>query len=105
MRDGEVLRYSGNWSDWKAKRKEKEAPPRWKSPRRLRSGRERKLKFSFKEQREFETIDEDLAALEQQIGSARKPGGLRQRLCASQELQAKQAELEAALEEKTERWM
>ena len=29
--------------------------------------RERKLKFSFKEQREFETIDEDLAALEQQI--------------------------------------
>ena len=29
VRDGEVLRYSGNWSDWKAKRK---------SPRWLRSG-------------------------------------------------------------------
>ena len=44
--------------------------------------RERKLKFSFKEQREFETIDDDLAQLE--AGPGRLPGGaggLRQRLC------------------------
>lgn len=38
VRDGEVLRYSGNWSDWKASGKRKKRPPRWKSPRRLRSG-------------------------------------------------------------------
>ena len=61
---------------------------------------------SFKEQREFETIDEDLAALEQQIKDCEEA----QSACGSdyvklQEFQAKQAELEAALEEKTERWM
>ena len=67
---------------------------------------QKKLKFSFKEQREFETIDADLAALEQQIRECEEAQGA----CGSdyvklQELQARQAELEAALEEKTERWM
>ena len=107
VRDGEVLRYSGNWSDWKAKRKEEEAPAKAEKPKVAQERpRERKLKFSFKEQREFETIDEDLAALEQQIRECEEAQGA----CGSdyvrlQELQAKQAELEAALEEKTERWM
>ena len=107
VRDGEVLRYSGNWSDWKAKRKEEEAPAKAEKPKAAQERpRERKLKFSFKEQREFETIDEDLAALEQQIRECEEAQGA----CGSdyvrlQELQAKQAELEAALEEKTERWM
>ena len=107
VRDGEVLRYSGNWSDWKAKRKEEEAPVKAEKPKAAQERpRERKLKFSFKEQREFETIDEDLAALEQQIKDCEEA----QSACGSdyvklQEFQAKQAELEAALEEKTERWM
>ena len=107
VRDGEVLRYSGNWSDWKAKRKEEEAPAKAEKPKAAQERpRERKLKFSFKEQREFETIDEDLAALEQQIRECEEAQGA----CGSdfvhlQELQAIQAELEAALEEKTERWM
>ena len=107
VRDGQVLRYSGNWSDWKAKRKEEEAPAKAEKPKAAQERpRERKLKFSFKEQREFETIDEDLAALEQQIRECEEAQGA----CGSdyvklQKLQAKQAELEAALEEKTERWM
>ena len=107
VRDGQVLRYSGNWSDWKAKRKEEEAPAKAEKPKAAQERpRERKLKFSFKEQREFETIDADLAALEQQI----KDCEAAQSACGSdyvklQELQARQAELEAALEEKTERWM
>ena len=68
--------------------------------------RERKLKFTFKEQREFETIDADLAELEAQITACQTE----QESCGSdyvklQELQARQAELEAALEEKTERWV
>ena len=33
VRDGEVLRYSGNWSDWKAKRKEEEAPAKAEKPK------------------------------------------------------------------------
>ena len=99
-RDGEVLRYSGNWSDWKAKRKEKKKrPPRWKSPRRLRSGPGAEIEISFKEQREFETIDEE-GRVGKQIRGVRGSPGACSDYVRLQELQAKQAELEAALEEK-----
>ena len=107
VRDGEVLRYTGNWSDWQAKRKEEEAPVKTeKQPKGERPRSERKLKFSFKEQREFETIDDDLAALEAKLAECMA----QQNACGSdyvklQELQEQQTELEAALEEKTERWM
>ena len=107
VRDGEVLRYSGNWSDWKAKRKEEEAPAKAEKPKAAQERpRERKLKFSYKEQLEFETIDDTLAELEAQLAACTAA----QEACGSdyvklQELQARQAELEAALEEKTERWV
>ena len=106
--DGEIDRFTGNWSDWQAKRREAEAPaPKAEKPKPAQERpRERKLKFSFKEQREFETIDDDLARLEADIAACQAE----QAACGSdyvklQELQARQAELEAALEEKTERWV
>lgn len=106
--DGEIDRFTGNWSDWQAKRRETEAPaPKAeKTKPAAERPRERKLKFSFKEQREFETIDDDLARLEADIAACQAE----QAACGSdyvklQELQARQAELEAALEEKTERWV
>ena len=106
--DGEIHRFTGNWTDWQAKRREAEAPaPKAEKPKpAAERPRERKLKFTFKEQREFETIDADLAELEAQITACQTE----QESCGSdyvklQELQARQAELEAALEEKTERWV
>ena len=106
--DGEIDRFTGNWSDWQAKRREAEAPaPKAeKTKPAAERPRERKLKFSFKEQREFETIDDDLAQLEADIAACQAE----QAACGSdyvklQELQARQTELEAALEEKTERWV
>ena len=106
--DGEIHRFTGNWTDWQEKRREAEAPaPRAEKPKpAAERPRERKLKFTFKEQREFETIDADLAELEAQITACQTE----QESCGSdyvklQELQARQAELEAALEEKTERWV
>ena len=106
VRDGQVLRYTGNWSDWAAKREKEETPVRTEKAKAAERPRERKLKFSFKEQREFETIDEDLEKLETQIAACTAE----QAACGSdyvklQELQTRQAELEAALEEKTERWV
>ena len=64
------------------------------------------MKFSFKEQREFETIEGDIAELEQQIADCEAA----QSACGSdyvklQELQERQTELETKLEEKTERWI
>ena len=106
--DGEIDRFTGNWSDWQAKRREAEAPaPKAeKTKPAAERPRERKLKFSFKEQREFETIDDDLAQLEADIAACQAE----QAACGSdyvklQELQARQVELETALEEKTERWV
>lgn len=106
--DGEIHRFTGNWTDWQAKRRAEEAPsPKAEKPKpAAERPRERKLKFTFKEQREFETIDADLTELEAQITACQTE----QESCGSdyvklQELQARQAELEAALEEKTERWV
>ena len=107
VRDGQVLRYTGNWSDWQAKRREEEAPAKAEKPKAAAERpRERKLKFSYKEQLEFETIDGELAELERQVAECVEAQGR----CGSdyvklQELQVKQAELEAKLEEKTERWV
>ena len=107
VRDGEILRYTGNWSDWQRRRREEEAPAKAEKPKAaVERPRERKLKFTFKEQMEFDTIDDDIAALESQLAECQAAQGQ----CGSdyvklQELQAQQEELEARLEEKTERWV
>ena len=109
VRGGQVLRYTGNWSDWQQKRQEEQAQSAPQTPRAQPAQerrRERKLKFSFKEQREYETIDAELARLEEAIRQCEAE----QALCGSdyvklQELQERQQELEAQLEEKTERWI
>ena len=68
--------------------------------------REKKLKFTYMEQREWDTIEDDMAALEEKIAdldtqiaaAATNYGKLR-------ELMAAKEETEAKLEEKMERWM
>ena len=105
--DGQVLQYTGNWSDWAAKRREEEAPVKAEKSKAaaVERPREKKLRFSYKEEREFAAIDGEIAQLEQQIAACQAE----QDKCGSdyvklQELQAKQEELETQLEEKTERW-
>ncbi len=104
--DGQVLRCEGNWSDWARQRQEEARPEKAERPRSAERTRERKLKFTFKEQREFETIDAELAQLEQAVADCLAQQGQ----CGSdylrlQELQERQAELEERLEERTERWL
>lgn len=107
VRDGQVLRYTGNWSDWAEKRRAEEMPGRVEKSRpAAERPRERKLKFTYGEQREFEAIDGELEGLEHRLAECRAAQGR----CGSdyvklQELQARQEELEALLEEKTERWV
>ena len=107
--EGTVKRYVGNWSDWVAAKKAEVQPEKQEKAEKsapAQRQREKKLKFSFKEQREFETIDDDMAALEAKIADCQA----KQSTCGSdyvklQELMEEQKTLEAALEEKTERWM
>ena len=108
--DGSVRAYPGGYTEYlDAKRAEEKA----KAPKMPASdkGKERtsspkKLKFSYKEQREFETIDDDIAALEKQIAQVQAEQAAKATdYVALQEIQEKQSQLEAALEEKMERWV
>lgn len=67
---------------------------------------ERKLKFSFKEQREWETIEEDLAALEEKIEALdRQMSEAASDYSKLNALMEEKTEQEKLLEEKMERWM
>ncbi len=104
--NGTVEQFTGNWSDWSRKRRE-EGIVKTEKPKIIQERpREKKLKFSYKEEREFATIDADIAALEAAI----EENQAQQSRCGSdyvklQELQDQLTDLEAQLEHKTERWM
>ncbi len=105
---GSVQRFPGNWSDRQKLRTEAEAPKKEEKPKTAadRPQRQKKLKFSFAEQREFDTIDEVIAALEAKIAACKKE---QERACSDYvrltELSAEQEQLEQELEAKTERWV
>ena len=123
--DGHIAEYPGGYSDWAERRTaglaaEKTAgkasgktaasdgkqTDSTSQAGRTDAVRPKKLKFSYKEQREFETIDDDIAALESAIeevdGRIAEAGS---DYCKLQELTAKRDELTAALDEKMERWV
>ena len=69
-------------------------------------GHEKKLKFSFKEQKEFETIDDDIAALEarlEEIGQEMTANATNSAKLT--ELDAEQTKVQAELDQKMERWI
>ena len=67
---------------------------------------EKKLKFTYKEQKEFETIEDDIAALEEKIAALDKDiEASAHDFVKLNQLMAEKEGLEAALEEKMERWM
>ncbi len=71
-----------------------------------KKGQPTKLKFSYKEQKEYETIDDDIAALEEKIANLESE--MLQNATDSaklSEILTKKEETEAALEEKMERWV
>ncbi|WP_308539293.1 ABC-F family ATP-binding cassette domain-containing protein [uncultured Ruminococcus sp.] len=107
--DGTVQRYNGNFSDYmeKAAPQSVESPVKKQGEKKMRSGTNlRKLRFSYQEQREYDTIDADIAALEEQIAETDAESGR----CSSdyvklQELAEKKTDLEQQLEAKMERWV
>ncbi len=107
--NGVVTRYEGNHGDYLRKRKSEEkaapAPKKAETAAKVQN-RPQKLKFSFKEQREFDTIDRDIADLEARLAACE--GEIAANVSDYVKLQAlaeqKQA-LEAELEHKTERWV
>ncbi len=105
--DGEIHQYEGNYSDYIEKagaleeEKGKEKPKQeWKQRNT------EKLRFSYQEKKEYETIDEEIARLEEKITkleqemeqSATSYGKL-------SELTKEKEEAEVLLEERMERWV
>lgn len=108
--DGTVVMYNGGYSDYIAARllneKQQEKPRQTKDVQKETREKPKKLKFSFKEQQEYNTIDDDIAAIEWKIAEAEK------KLEESatdyvklQEIMDEKQSLEEQLEEKMNRWI
>ncbi len=96
----EATNSSRNKADNKSSDKAKSSGKDWKKDRPT------KLKFSYKEQKEYETIDDDIAALEEKIENLDAEMMKNATNSAKlSELMAQKEEAEAALEEKMERWV
>ena len=110
---GGINQYEGGYTDYleakkrkgtscveKGTTKEKNSAKDWKQ------NRQNKLKFTYKEEKEYETIDDDIAALEEKIESFDqemiKNATNSVRLS---ELSAKKEQAEKELEEKMDRWV
>ena len=111
FRNGVCTRFNGNYSDYSEKAKEMYADDAPK-PKKENAKKERvftgkkKLRFSFKEQREFDTIDDDIASLEEQIAAAEKDIAANSSdYVKLQELSDKKEALENELAEKMDRWV
>ena len=108
---GIITRYTGNFTDYLEKRRAEEralekAEKKDKAPKQEKPTRQKKLKFTFKEQHEFNTIEEDIAALEETIAQVETDmSAAGSDYVKLQELTEKQTQLSAELEEKMDRWM
>ena len=110
---GHITVYTGNYSDYSQKRStqqnqlEKCDSAKAEKAATVKSEtKQKKLKFSFNEQREFESIDDDIAALEAQISDCGKEidkasSDYVKLMELTEQLDALKTELEA----KTERWL
>lgn len=71
-----------------------------------KNNREKKLRFTYQEQKEFETIDEEIASMEEKIADIEtEMASVASQYSRLQELAEKKEELEKQLEMKMERWV
>ena len=118
--NGQINQYEGGFTDYQAKKQEDEIINENKkslnkpsatdatAPKDLKNikNRQNKLKFTYKEQKEYETIDVDIAALEEKIEQLEQAIVDNSRdFVKLNELTKQKEEAEAALEEKMDRWM
>ena len=110
---GHIRQYEGGYTDYlkarerdKGEEEKRPEPQKKPSGKNWRQNRPAKLKFTFSERREFETIDDDIAVLEEKIGKldedilANATNSLR-----LGELTVQKEEMEKKLEEKMDRWV
>lgn len=109
---GHLKQYEGGYTDYLEKVKPAAKPEKSKPAKKENSGKkfqkehQKKLKFTYKEQKEFETIDDDIAKLEEKLEqldeeimeNATNSGKLA-------ELTEQKESAQAELDEKMDRWV
>ena len=127
--DGKLQQYEGGFTDYQAAKAEREAKLSERGTENAaavkKSGnkgndaaetdsvsrgnakpREKKLKFSYKEQREWDTIEDDIAQLEEAVENLEKEiEASATNFTKLNELMKEKEEKEAQLEEKMDRWV
>lgn len=104
---GEIKQYEGGYTDYlRAVKPAEQTKPKEKTDKKSWKQKDARLRFSYKEQREYETIDEDIERLEEKIASV----GQQMEENASQytklaELTEEKSKLEEQLNGKMERWV
>lgn len=107
---GKIRQFEGGYSEYyeliKYSLTDESGKKTEKKPKGYRPPREKKLKFTYAEQKEFETIDDDIASLEDRI---RQIDELMIKNASDYpklaELTKEKEEKEKLLDEKTERWV
>lgn len=111
--NGRIVQYEGGYTDYYEKSRAKaqtpqqtiQEPVKEKNLKNVKT-REEKLKLSYNEQKEYESIDADIAALEEQIADCdRQMAEAVTQYTRLTELATQKEKLEGALEEKMERWV
>lgn len=118
--EGRIRQYEGGYSDYLIRKEleglenleDRKLPGKGKDEEKKSDSkatwkrREQKLKFSYKEQREYETIDGDIADLEEQMERLEEEIAANATNSAKlNELLTQKEEVEQKLEEKMERWV
>lgn len=106
--NGRIRQYEGGYSDYLAKREPIDAVNKntgEKKKKNYQKPREKKLKFTYMEQKEFENIDDEIEALESHLEELEEKA---QRSATDfvklNELMEEKQKTEEALEQKMERW-
>ena len=109
---GHVFQYEGGYTDYLAAKQRMRSEPEAAAPANRKEKAKdwrrhsQKLKFTYKEQREYETIDDDIADLEEKIRSIEHQ--MEENATNSvklRELLEEQEKTQSALDEKMERWV
>lgn len=118
--EGRIRQYEGGYSDYLIRKEleglesleDRKLPDKGKDEEKKSDSkatwkrREQKLKFSYKEQREYETIDGEIADLEEQMERLEEEIAANATNSAKlNELLTQKEEVEQKLEEKMERWV
>ncbi|GFZ34464.1 ABC transporter ATP-binding protein [Clostridium zeae] len=116
--NGKVDQYTGNYTDYKEDNRQKDINNSEEKNKKTvdkkveavdsnqGKKKERALKFSFKEQREYDEIDEVIAGIEEKISELEsKINAASTNYSLLQELIAEKEETEKLLEEKMDRWV